>query len=171
MLETPLKIALRNWQAQGVCFLPPATAQHVEAVFRACGSPLSNDVRELYALIGGFEYGEYCGLNWSLWSPTRILEENLWNHGPRVWFSDADISAQIYGLDYRNAEVSPVYYENTDCHENSYQVANSLAGFFDRCVNDPDSLNLSRIPDPPPRHNFIEKLRWFWNATWHADAR
>lgn len=73
MSGTPLEIVLRNWQAQGVRLLPPATAQQVQTVFQACGSPLSNDVLELYARIGGFECGEYCGVNWSLWSPAGFL--------------------------------------------------------------------------------------------------
>ncbi len=170
MSETPLENALRSWQAQGIHLLPPAT-EELESVFAACGSLISNDIRELYSRIGGFEYGNYCDLNWSLWSPTRMHHENLWNYGPRVWFSDALINAQIYSLEYRNADVSAVYYENPFCHENSYQVADSLADFLSHYATDPDRLSLFRIPEPPPRRSFIEKLRWFWNATWHGDAR
>jgi hypothetical protein len=121
------------WRSRGVPLMPPVSPEEIGRIFESLGYPVSADVRDLYSVVGGFADFECDGL-WSLWSTTRLREENA-GREKILLFADYLISSHCYGFHYEDAEVSSVYITDT-----TERIAGSLAEFLERYISDPGSV-------------------------------
>jgi hypothetical protein len=138
-LSQSLKQVIESWQEGGVDELwPPATPERIHAVLRDIGQKASADVIELYTTTGGF--GGVDKHAFRLWSLDEILKENTAHRGARWFFADVMIESFRFQLQFENELVSSVWSYCGEGEDLNYQIADSLAHFFEIYLTDPGSI-------------------------------
>ena len=135
-----------HWQNAKVQLLPPVNAAEIDRAFAALNFQLSDDVRRLYATLGGFVHYEWDEKMFTLWSLDKIAEERSERGGDILYFADFLISSHEYGFRYVNAATSEViidHYRNSATHP-PYVIAPNAEMFFEQYLRDPWSVE---IPD------------------------
>lgn len=141
--------ARQYWNDAGVSLLPPADEDSVWTLFAELGIPLSEDVLQLYTIIGGFECGSTHGV-WALWGLNQLRRENLQRnradeHIFDVQFADYLVFSYVYALRFETMQHSSVYIhyfgeEATEKVTGGEQVADSVGEFLQKYLDDPDSV-------------------------------
>jgi hypothetical protein len=140
---TAIERQLDSWRAQGIDLLPPADEATIRGAFARLGAPCSAEVVRLYQLTGGMDGGmdEKC---FSLWPLARIGE---WNgrepRGGDIAFADWLINSHLFFLRHEDDDHSSVHRR----YEEPRKLADSVEEFFERCMNDPESVDVFVLSD------------------------
>ncbi len=140
--------AFEHWLANSVPLLPPASDAELATAFGAVEFPLSDDVRSLYRLTAGFDYGQFDEGLWSLWPLSRIVEENNKKKPQFLWFADWLIDSHRYCFHYTNPEVSAVYIDHCSPKSPPFPIAESLVDFLETYLRNPDVLEQLKLEPP-----------------------
>ena len=132
-----------EWRKRGVPLMPPAAEAEIVALFAELGCPLSADIRDLYATVGGFVDYESDG-QWSFWSLGRMRKEAGGRHRPFVMFADWLILSHVYCFRFETPDVSSVYISHDGSSLEARPVASSVAEFFEKLLSDADSVDAWR---------------------------
>ena len=138
-MSKPYRKAIDQWRHQSVALLPPATDRELDTVFSGLGMPLSNDVRQLYTTIGGFEDHESVN-SWSLWSLSRISSENRGRNSDTLWFADWLISSHVYGIRYLNDDNSEIYLDHNSSNDLPQKNACNMIDFLQKYAENPEDV-------------------------------
>lgn len=129
---------------EGIVLLPPENECDIVAAFSRTGRlPVSNDVIQLYRVIGGFGFGPQPGnLGWdkdlfTLWTLARVREENAEEDGPDIWFADHSLSLFDFCVRYRDADHSAV----GTSHSTGGNLADSVEEFLEGYLRDPEGAS------------------------------
>ncbi|MDZ4783578.1 MAG: hypothetical protein SGJ19_25300 [Planctomycetia bacterium] len=144
MFERIFHSVTAHWQNAKVPLLAATDPAEIDRVFVALNFPLSDDVRRLYATLGGFVDDHMDEKMFSLWSLGKIAEERSERGGEILYFADFLISSHVYGFRHVNAATSEVV---IDHHRNSatyppYVIAPDVATFFEQYLRDPWSVEI-----------------------------
>ena len=136
--------AVAEWRKRSVKLLPPATSEEIAATFAKLNYPVTSDVRRLYSLTGGFVNYE-CDYQWSLWSLGRIVKENKRRDTSPLWFADFLICSHVYCFQSMSPSTSAVYIDHNDPKTEPYMIADSLGGFLEKYLANPDTVEAFTI--------------------------
>lgn len=132
--------AAQTWRSRSVPLLPPAEEGEIATVFAGLRCPLSQDVRSLYAVTGGFKDWACDGL-WSLWDLARIRKENEEDRRESfVRFSDFSIMSHAYCFHYENEQTSSVHIDDFDPKSPPRLIAGSVAEFLGKLLDQPATV-------------------------------
>ena len=138
--DEPYHLAVNYWRSQSVPLLPAATNEEIEAAFARSNCSLSSDVRRLYAATGGFSDYATDDNSWSLWSLDRLVRENHDRDSDHLWFADWLISSHVYAIRFISPDTSAVFIDHNDPRYPPMQIADNVAGFLRKYVDDPGSV-------------------------------
>ncbi len=122
---------LERWNLEGVNTLSPESEERVRLTFSKLGLQPTQDVIQLYGIIGGMEMmdNEY----WRLWPLSEIEARSSEISEYGVLFSDYCLDCWAYRIKPNDAGSSAVYVENFD-GKTPTMVAENLSQFFDMYV-------------------------------------
>lgn len=138
-IVNPYEAAIEHWRGQSIQLLPPASNDQIESTFANLGMVVSEDVRKLYASIGGFDNYESDNL-WSLWSLERITSENVHRDDETLWFADWLISSHMYGIKYTDSKSSAIFLDHNSPKHQPQQIACSMSEFLAKYLKNPDDV-------------------------------
>jgi hypothetical protein len=126
---------IARWRTQGLRPLPPEPKHRIEAAFAHFGARPSDQVVQMYSMIGGFEVIDEN--YWRLWPLDEIAAEPLDSRSAfEVLFSDYMINCWCFRLRpaaHGEMEVLVDYFDQTP----PAVIAPNLAAFFDSYLEDP----------------------------------
>jgi hypothetical protein len=135
---------IETWRRESNTPLEPAlSSDELQTLFGTHGFRATQDVVDLYSLVGGMESGCPDNRMFELWCRERIRTENAESTWDFLWFGDWLISSHLYALKPVDEFHSAVYIDH-QCDRSTPPkfLAASLYEFAECLLRDPSSMGV-----------------------------
>ena len=135
---------LEKWRSESNTPLePPLSGDELQRLFGTHGFVATQDVVDLYSLVGGMENGCPDDRMFEIWCRDRIDKENGESKWEFLWFGDWLISSHLYALQPVDERHSAIYIDHKCDRKTPPEfLAGSLYEFAERLISDPASLGV-----------------------------
>ena len=139
------QLLIKTWRRESNTPLEPAlSTDELQTLFNTHGFRATQDVVDLYSLIGGMQNGCPDDRMFELWCSDRIDKENGESKWDYLWFGDWLISSHLYALRPVDERHSAVYIDHKCDRQTPPEfLAESLYDFAERLVRDPTSMGVT----------------------------
>jgi hypothetical protein len=139
ILSESLKKVAEIWHKECLELVKPKSEKEIVEKLANLKMPISQDVVEVYSILGGMVDGESDATCFSFWDIDKILDENEPN-SELIGFGDFLIHSHLYYFKFRNESVSSIHiwWEEKDIEK----IADSFEEFFENYLKNPEKYYL-----------------------------
>ena len=146
MLKEKLAKVINRWHKENLGLVSPYSERRILDSFAAVGNLISNDVFELYNVVGGMSDGEIDLTLLSFWSLEQVIKENSLKseytllESEYTLFADFLVYSHLYAFKYENENTSSIH---SDYETGEFvKIANSVEEFFNIYLTNPNKIGL-----------------------------